>query len=164
VSRLGKGYVARMWTHPTSNSATSRRDAIKAVSGICAALAVWPLGSSSALERRKPVSIACFIRYQIDPFQLDVFRTYAETWGRIIPRCGGHLIGYFVPHEGTNDIAWGLIGFDSLASYETYRARIRADSEAQANFAMAQSKRIVLREERTFLGVVAGTFELPAKN
>lgn len=108
------------------------------------------------------MSIACFIRYQIDPFQLDAFRAYAETWGRIIPRCGGHLIGYFVPHEGTNDIAWGLVAFDSLAAYETYRARLRTDAEAQANFTIAQSKRFVLREERTFLSVVPGTFEVPA--
>ena len=108
------------------------------------------------------MSIACFIRYQIDPFQLDTFRAYAEAWGRIIPRCGGHLIGYFLPYEGTNDVAWGLIAFDSLSSYEAYRARLRTDSEAQANFAMAQSKRLVLHEERTFLNVAAGTFEVPA--
>lgn len=104
--------------------------------------------------------ITCIIRYQIDPFQRDVFQTYAENWGRIIPRCGGHLIGYFLPHEGTNDVAWGLIGFDSLASYETYRARLRSDSEALANFALAQSKRIILREERNFVQVVEGTFHV----
>ena len=104
--------------------------------------------------------ITCIIRYQIDPFQRDVFKTYAENWGRIIPRCGGHLIGYFLPHEGTNDVAWGLIGFDSLASYEIYRARLRSDSEALANFALAQSKRIILREERNFVQVVEGTFHV----
>ena len=27
-----------------------------------------------------------------------------------------HLIRYFLPHEGRNDIAWGLIAFDSLAA------------------------------------------------
>ena len=105
--------------------------------------------------------ITCIIRYQIDPFQRDVFKTYAENWGRIIPRCGGHLVGYFLPHEGTNDVAWGLIAFDSLAAYETYRARLRSDSEAVANFALAQSKRIILREERNFVQVVDGTFALP---
>ena len=105
--------------------------------------------------------ITCFIRYQIDPFQLDVFRKYAENWGRIIPRCGGHLVGYFLPHEGTNDVAWGLIAFDSLAAYETYRARLKSDSEAMENFAMAQTKRIILREERSFVQVVEGTFALP---
>ena len=107
--------------------------------------------------------IACFIRYQIDPFQRDAFRQYAEAWGRIIPRCGGHLIGYFLPDEGTNDIAWGLIAFDSLASYERYRARIKADTEAQANFQFAVAKRCILREERTFLEVVDGTLERPAQ-
>ena len=107
------------------------------------------------------MSIACFIRYQIDPFQADAFRAYAEAWGRVIPRCGGHLIGYFLPHEGTNDVAWGLIAFDTLASYETYRARLKTDAESRANFAMAQQKRFILREERTFLSVVPETFERP---
>lgn len=104
--------------------------------------------------------ITCVIRYQIDPFQRDVFKTYAENWGRIIPRCGGHLVGYFLPHEGTNDVAWGLIAFDSLAAYETYRTRLRSDSEALANFALAESKRIILREERNFVQVVEGTFHV----
>lgn len=108
------------------------------------------------------MTIACFIRYQIDPFQKDEFKKYAENWGRIIPRCGGHLIGYFLPHEGTNDIAWGLIAFESLAAYEAYRARLRMDKEAVENFTMAQSKRLILREERNFVQVVDGTFELPS--
>jgi hypothetical protein len=104
--------------------------------------------------------ITCIIRYQIDPFQRDVFKTYAENWGRIIPRCGGQLVGYFMPHEGTNDVAWGLIAFDSLAAYETYRTRLRSDSEALANFALAESRRIILREERNFVQVVEGTFHV----
>jgi hypothetical protein len=106
--------------------------------------------------------IACFIRYQIDPFQRDAFKNYAENWGRIIPRCGGHLIGYFLPYEGTNDIAWGLIAFDSLAAYEAYRARLRTDAAARENFTMAQSMRLILREERDFVEVVDGTFEEPS--
>ncbi len=105
------------------------------------------------------MTITCVIRYQIDPFQRDGFKQYAENWGRIIPRCGGHLIGYFLPHEGTNDIAWGLIAFESLAAYEAYRARLRTDQEARDNFAMAQSKRLILREERNFVEVVDGTFD-----
>ena len=103
------------------------------------------------------MSITCFIRYQIDPFQRDSFRRYAENWGRIIPRCGGRLLGYFLPHEGTNDIAWGLISFDSLAAYETYRATLKADPEGRANFEWAQRERFILREERTFVEGVAGT-------
>ena len=108
------------------------------------------------------MSITCFIRYQIDPFQKDEFKKYAENWGRIIPRCGGHLVGYFLPHEGTNDVAWGLISFESLASYEQYRARLKSDKEAVENFNMAQNKRIILREERTFVQVVEGTFDVPS--
>ena len=108
------------------------------------------------------MTITCVIRYEIDPFQRDGFKEYAENWGRIIPRCGGHLVGYFLPHEGTNDVAWGLIAFDTLASYEMYRARLRSDPEALANFAMARSKRLILREERNFVEVVDGTFGVPA--
>ena len=104
------------------------------------------------------MNIVCIIRYQIDPFQRDAFKTYAENWGRIIPRCGGHLIGYFLPHEGTNDVAWGMIGFDSLASYESYRARLKTDSEGIENFEMAHTKRLILREERNFVEAVEGTF------
>jgi hypothetical protein len=106
--------------------------------------------------------ITCFIRYQIDALQREEFRNYAENWGRIIPRCGGQLVGYFLPYEGTNDIAWGLIAFDSLAAYEAYPAKLRTDPEACANFTMAQRKKIILREERTFLEVANGTFKLPA--
>ena len=80
------------------------------------------------------MTITCVIRYQIDPFQRDAFKKYAENWGRIIPRCGGHLIGYFLPHEGTNDVAWGLIAFDSLASYERYRARLEIRSGSAREF------------------------------
>jgi hypothetical protein len=101
--------------------------------------------------------ITCVIRYQIDPFQREAFRTYAETWGRVIPRCGGALLGYFVPHEGTNDVAWGLIAFESLAAYEAYRARLTADPEGRANFAFARDRRLILREERNFVEAVAGT-------
>lgn len=99
--------------------------------------------------------ITCFIRYEIDPFQRDAFREYAENWGRIIPRLKGRLLGYFLPHEGTNYEAWGLVGFDSLADYEAYRLRLKEDDEALQNFAFAREKRFILREERTFLENVA---------
>jgi hypothetical protein len=108
------------------------------------------------------MNIACVIRYQIDPFQRDAFARYAATWGRVIPRCGGHLVGYFLPHEGTNDVAWGIIAFEDLASYEASRRRLRTDAEGRENFAAAQSGRFILREERTFVEVVPGTFGIPA--
>jgi NIPSNAP protein len=107
--------------------------------------------------------ITCFIRYRIDPFQRDAFRSYAETWARVIPRCGGALIGYFLPHEGTSDVAWGLIGIASLAAYERYRAALREDPEGRANFARAAAERFILAEERTWLEDVAATRNRPAE-
>jgi hypothetical protein len=140
-----------------------RRTALSWMAAMAASagLRVAPVAGQTR-EERTAMTITCFIRYQIDPFQKDEFRKYAENWGRIIPRCGGHLVGYFLPHEGTNDVAWGLIAFDSLASYEAYRARLRTDKEAVENFTMAQSKRLILREERNFVQVVDGTFEVPS--
>ena len=102
-------------------------------------------------------TITCFIRYEIDPFQREAFREYAQNWLRIIPRCGGDLLGYFLPHEGTNNIAWGLIAFESLAAYEAYRARLKSDPEGRVNFEFAQKNRLILREERTFLETLRAT-------
>ena len=107
--------------------------------------------------------LTCFIRYEIDPFQRDAFQAYAQRWGEIIPRCGGHLLGYFLPHEGSNHEAWGLIGFDDLAAYERYRVRLKADPQGQANFAQAQAQRFILREWRSFCLGVPGTLARPAQ-
>jgi hypothetical protein len=146
--------------------ATKQLDRRKAVGAIIATGAALTAGCGNSPAppdaRRVPVTITCVIRYQIDSFQRDAFKTYAENWGRIIPRCGGHLVGYFLPHEGTNDVAWGLIAFESLAAYEAYKARLKSDPEARDNFAMAQAKRLILREERNFVEVVDGTFGLPS--
>jgi hypothetical protein len=121
-----------------------------------------PIIASSRAKEFIGMTIACFIRYKIDPFQRAAFKTYAENWGRIIPRCGGHLLGYFLPYEGTNDIAWGLISFDSLAGYEAYRTRLKEDAAGRENFAVAQAQRFILSEERTFLEAVDNTLERPA--
>lgn len=106
--------------------------------------------------------IACLIHYRIDPFKRDAFATYAENWGRIIPRCGGDLIGYFLPHEGSNDIAWGLVAFDSLADYEDYRARLKADAAGCDNLRFAREQRFILRERRSWLEIVDGAFRMQA--
>ena len=101
--------------------------------------------------------ITVFIRYQIDPFKRARFEEYSKRWLAIIPRCGGDLIGYFMPHEGTNNIAFALISFDSLAAYEAYRARLRTDSEGMANFNFAEEDKFILAEERTFLRKVVAS-------
>ncbi|MEZ5930346.1 MAG: NIPSNAP family protein [Alphaproteobacteria bacterium] len=100
------------------------------------------------------MTITCFIRYEIDPHQKDAFRSYAERWTAIIPRLGGDLVGYFLPHEGTSHVAYGLIAFDSLAAYEAYRTRLKADGEARENFAFAAERRIIMKEDRSFLETV----------
>ena len=97
------------------------------------------------------MTVTCCIRYVLDPYKRDAFEEYARRWKAIIPACGGVLTGYFMPHEGTNDVAFALISFDSLAAYEAYRARLKADEAGKANFAFAQEERFILREERTFL-------------
>ena len=97
------------------------------------------------------MAVTVFIRYRIDPFQREAFEAYARRWLSIIPDCGGDLVGYWMPHEGTNDIAFGLISFDSLAAYEAYRARLKSDDEGRADFAFAEERRFIQSEERTFL-------------
>ena len=101
------------------------------------------------------MGLTVFIRYQIDPFKRTMFENYAKRWLTIIPKCGGNLQGYWMPHEGTNNIAFALISFPSLADYEAYRARLRRDAECIANFDFAEENKIILAEERTFLRQVA---------
>jgi hypothetical protein len=102
-----------------------------------------------------PMAVTVFIRYQLDPFKRAMFEEYARRWLSIIPKCGGDLVGYWMPHEGTNNIAFALISFESLAAYESYRARLRADAEGIANFGFAEENKFILGEERTFLRKVS---------
>jgi uncharacterized protein (DUF1330 family) len=95
--------------------------------------------------------VTCCIRYTFDPHKLTEFEDYAKRWPPIIQRNGGNLLGYFLPKEGANNWAIALIGFDSLAAYETYREKLSQDEEAQANVARAAQSRCILVEDRTFL-------------
>lgn len=97
------------------------------------------------------MKLTCFIQYQLDPFKIELFQQYAANWGQIIPRCGGELLGYFFPYEGTNNIAYGLICFDSLASYEAYRNRLKQDKQALENFEFARQQQFIQQEKRSFL-------------
>ena len=133
----------------------SRRSFLARLASGAFALAVAPVSFFN--KAKAPMSITCFIRYQIDPYQRDEFAKYADGWSKVIPRCGGELIGYFLPREGTNDIAFALISFESLAAYESYRKRLLLDPEGRANFEFAKNKQFVMREERTFLEGVPST-------
>lgn len=103
--------------------------------------------------------LTCFICYEIDPFQREAFRRYAEAWHEIIPRLaapeGGSLVGYFLPHEGSSVEAWGLITFPTLAAYERYRSSLKRDPAAMENYAYARRERFIHREQRTYTENVA---------
>ena len=155
--------ASRMTPSEPSVLQIDRREFMRVATTFAAALTmgseiVW----GESMPMKTAVRITCFIRYEIDPYQREAFKEYAENWGRIVPRCGGHLVGYFLPYEGTNNVAWGLIAFDSLASYEAYKKKLKADPEAHSNFAVAEAKRFILREERNFVEIVDGTFGVPA--
>jgi NIPSNAP len=100
------------------------------------------------------MTVTVFIRYRLDPLQRAAFEEYARRWLTIIPNCGGDVVGYWMPHEGTDNIGYGLISFDSLAAYEAYRTRLKSDPEGAANFRLAQEQRFILSEKRTFLRLV----------
>ena len=133
------------------------------IAAVCGALILGGHPLAMPPIEETTMTIMCVIRYQIDPFQREGFKKHAENLISIIPRCGGYLVGYFLPYEGTNDVAWGLIAFDSLAAYEAYRARLKTDPEAREDAAMVQAKRLIIREERNFVELVDGTFNLPPR-
>lgn len=95
--------------------------------------------------------ITCSLRYVIDPYKLPEFEHYAKLWIPLVNRLGGTHHGYFLPHEGANDIALALFSFPSLAAYEAYRAAMAADAECQAAFAYAEETRCILRYDRSFM-------------
>lgn len=109
------------------------------------------------------MSVTCLIEYKLDPFKLDQFEQYAHQWGEIIPACGGDLLGYFLPHEGSNNRAFGLIAFDSLGAYEQYRSRLKEDRRGRENFLFAQREKFILEESRSFLKAVPATYKRPSR-
>lgn len=99
--------------------------------------------------------ITCCIQYTLDPRQLNAFEDYATRWPPIIARCGGDLVGYYLPKEGANNLALALISFPSLADYERYRQRLADDPDAQQNVAAAARTGCILVESRSFLRPVS---------
>jgi hypothetical protein len=95
--------------------------------------------------------ITCCVRYVIDPRKVAQFEHYAKLWIPIVERLGGLHHGYFLPHEGANNIALCLFSFPSLATYEQYRAGLVADSESQAAIAFGDETQCISSYERTFL-------------
>jgi hypothetical protein len=94
--------------------------------------------------------ITCCLRYVIDPFKVAEFEDYAQRWLPLVGRHGGEHLGYFLPHEGANNIALALFSFKSLAAYERYRGAIGNDPDVVAAHAFARETRCFLSYERTF--------------
>lgn len=97
--------------------------------------------------------ITLCIAYVIDQNQHGNFEEYARAWPEPIRRCGGELIGYFLPTKlaGPTNIALALIDFPNLDSYEKYRAALVKDTAATANVASIEKSGCILSENRSFL-------------
>jgi len=95
--------------------------------------------------------ITCYLKYTIDPYKLAEFEEYARMWIPLVNRFGGVHHGYFLPHEGANNIAYALFSFPSLAEYEEYRQKIQTDEECQQAFAHARNTRCIHSFERSFM-------------
>ena len=97
--------------------------------------------------------ITCYLKYVIDPYQLDVFEDYGKRWIKIVNRFGGQHHGYFMPSEGANNIAYAMFSFISFAEYEKYRKLIlkKDDLECRGAFKIAEDSRCILSYERSFL-------------
>lgn len=94
--------------------------------------------------------ITCTLKYVIDPKQVDAFETYAKVWIYLVNRMGGTHHGYWLPHEGPNNIAHAAFSFPSLSAYEAYRGEMASDPDCQRAFAHADRTGCILSYERSF--------------
>ena len=95
--------------------------------------------------------VTCYLRYVIDPFKLKEFEHYAKLWIPLVEKFGGSHHGYFLPHEGPNNIALALFTFPSLAEYEAYREKASTDPECQAAMEYYKKTKCFLSFERSFM-------------
>lgn len=95
--------------------------------------------------------ITCYLKYVIDPYKINDFEIYAKMWIPLVNRFGGIHHGYFLPHEGANDIGYALFSFPSLAIYEEYREKIKTDESCIMAFQHAEKTRCIIRFERSFM-------------
>jgi hypothetical protein len=94
--------------------------------------------------------ITCYLRYEIDPFKVKEFETYAKMWIPLVNKLGGTHHGYFLPHESSDYIAIAMFSFPSLADYEAYRVKAASDPECQKAIAYFRETRCFLKHERSF--------------
>lgn len=95
--------------------------------------------------------VTCYLRYVIDPFKRKEFEHYGKLWIPLVEKFGGTHHGYFLPHEGPNNIALALFTFPSLAEYEIYRAKAASDPECEAAMKYYRETKCFLSFERSFM-------------
>ncbi len=95
--------------------------------------------------------ITCYLRYVIDPHKVEEFEAYAKLWIPLVNRFGGTHHGYFLPHEGANNIAVALFTFPSLAACETYRKSSADDPDCGEAYLLAEKSRCIVSYERGFM-------------
>lgn len=95
--------------------------------------------------------ITCYLKYVIDPYKVEDFEIYAKMWIPLVNRFGGTHHGYFLPHEGANNIAYALFSFPTLSDYEEYREKIKSDAECIEAFQHASKTRCIISFERSFM-------------
>ena len=95
--------------------------------------------------------VTCYLRYVTDPFKAKEFEHYAKLWIPLVERFGGTHHGYFLPHEGPNNVAVALFTFPSLAEYEVYREKASSNPECQEAMAYYQKTKCFLSFERSFM-------------
>jgi hypothetical protein len=97
--------------------------------------------------------ITLSIRYTIEARKRADFERYARSLTEIVPRCGGELVGYWLPTRfaGPTNQALALIGFPSLAAYEQYRERLARDPDNVAAIRLADESGCILVEDRAIL-------------
>ena len=100
--------------------------------------------------------VTCYLKYVIDPDKVSEFEEYAQRWILLVNNYGGDHHGYYLPHEGPNNIAYALFSFASLAKYEEYREKIKLDEDCIAAFKYAQDTKCILSYERSFMRPVLG--------
>jgi len=92
--------------------------------------------------------VTCVLHYQINP---DRIAAFATEWMRLVDKHGGRHHGYFLPSEGASDAALALFSFESLATYERYRALFGVDPEFLAADRIRDESGCVVRYDRTFM-------------
>ena len=95
--------------------------------------------------------ITCYLKYTLDPFKIKEFEHYGKLWIPLVEKFGGTHHGYFMPHEGSSDVALALFSFPSLADYEMYRTKSMDDLECQEAMNYYKETKCFLRFERTFM-------------